>query len=58
MALFDSHPCYTINSEPLDSGGMGTVFRAFDNKLHRQVAIKVMNAVVVKDEDVIHEPGF
>jgi serine/threonine protein kinase len=31
---------------------MGTVFRGFDKKLHRQVAIKVMNAVILKEEDV------
>jgi serine/threonine protein kinase len=52
VALFDSHPRYTIDPEPLGAGGMGTVFRGFDKKLNRQVAIKVMNAVVLKEEDV------
>ena len=32
MALFDSHPRYTIAPEPLGAGGMGTVFRGFDKK--------------------------
>lgn len=52
MALFDSHPRYTIDPMPLGAGGMGTVFKGFDKKLNRLVAIKVMNAVLLKEDDV------
>jgi serine/threonine protein kinase/formylglycine-generating enzyme required for sulfatase activity/dienelactone hydrolase len=42
---------YTI-IEPLGFGGMGTVYRARDEKLEREVAIKIVSPGVLSDDEV------
>ncbi len=50
MSLFESHKRYT-NPQVIGSGGVGTVFKVFDKKLGRHVAVKVLNSVLIQDED-------
>ena len=35
------------------SGGMGTVYRAFDNNLHREVAVKILKPEMASDPEIM-----
>ncbi|MFM7815520.1 MAG: protein kinase domain-containing protein, partial [Verrucomicrobiota bacterium] len=44
---------FELRSE-IASGGMGTVYRAWDNTLGREVAVKLMKQELVNDEDAVN----
>jgi serine/threonine protein kinase len=44
---------FELRSE-IASGGMGTVYRAWDNTLGREVAVKLMKQELVDDEDAVN----
>ena len=48
---------YEIRS-PLGAGGMGEVYRARDEKLNRDVAIKVLPTALSQDEDRFESPAW
>jgi eukaryotic-like serine/threonine-protein kinase len=44
---------YEIRSK-IGEGGMGEVYRAFDPKIGREIAIKILPATLSKDKELMH----
>ena len=45
---------YRLDAE-LGHGGMGAVYKGYDQQLERQVAIKVLNQALFGDKQLLHE---
>ena len=51
-ALYDGR--YRLSDKPIGEGGMGKIFRAYDTKLGRDVAVKVLHEEYASSPEAVH----